>query len=169
MFSLAKLWKGLFLFLLERSQCVFCRGRPPVPARLLFLTFCLSSLSHWAGTLLHKDLPSPLYIIQSSYLGWKPGFVWNVLCILHSRAASCCCVSAAIIQSWRVQDLPYWWDGVLCCVAWWKNANMVSMNGRAPLSRCANAIMASQYAGLEKTDIFSIYIWRTENSTKGDS
>lgn len=134
--------------------------------------FCLSvfsSLSHWAGTLLHKDLPSPLYIIQPSYLGWNPSFVWNVLCILHSWAASCCCVSAAIMQSWRVQDLLYWWDEVLCCVVWWKKANMVSMNGRVPLSCCANAIMASQYARLGKTDIFSIYCWRTENGTKGDS
>lgn len=132
-----------------------------------FLSFPL--ISHWAVTLLRKDTPSLNYIIQSSYLHWCPSFVWNVPSILLSRAASCCCVSAAIMQSWRVQDLPYWWDEVLCCVAWWKKAKMVSMNGSTPPSRCANAIMASQYDRLGRSDIFSIYIWRTENSTKGDS
>lgn len=153
----------------KESVSVFCWGRPLIPALLLFLAFCLSPPLPLSRDPFHKDLPSPLYIIQSSYLGWNPSFVWNVLSILHRRAVSCCCVSAAIMQSWRVQDLPYWWDEVLCCVVWWKKAEMVSMNGRAPPSRCANAIMASQYAGLGKTDIFSIYIWRTENGTEGDS
>lgn len=35
---------------------------------------------------------------------------------------------------------------------------MVSMNSGAPLSCCANAIMASQCARDGETDIFSIYV-----------
>lgn len=138
-------------------------GSPSCPCTA-FVSRSLSFPPRRAVTLLHKDLPSRLYIVQSPYLGWNLGLAWNVLGMPHSRAASCCCVSATIMQSWGVQDLPYWWNEVLCCLVWWKKANMVSMNGRAPPSHCANAIMASQYA-----DIFSIYIWRTENGTKGDT
>lgn len=146
------------------------RWSPSCP-RMAFVSVLLSSPPSPTelGPFLHKDPPSPLYIIQPSYLGRNPVFVCDAPGILHMRAASCCCVTAAIMHSWRVQDLLYWWDEALCCVVRWKKANMVSMNGGVPPSRCANAIMASQYARPGKTDICSVYIWRTENSAKGDS
>lgn len=139
------LLEDIFLSFPRCQKVIYCLFLSSSRLFFAFVSFFLSSSSPplSRNPFLHKGPSSPLYIIHFSYLGWTPGFVRNVLGIPHSRAASCCRVSAAIMQSWRVQDLPYWWNELLCCVVWWKEANMVSMNGRVPPPCCANAIMAS--------------------------
>lgn len=111
-------------------------------------------------TLSGKDLPSPLYIIPSSALCEMCSA--SVTAAPHPAAPVQCSHNAKLKSSgpsllMRCGPCEVWWGG-----GWGGKANMVGLNGRVPASHCANAITASQYARLGKTDIFSLYIWMTE-------